>query len=1045
MGAVLKQKILLSTLFLLVFLDGIGQEGYDLKVEKPKKFENRSLGFEKTYTKKNSVPRKFIQGTVSHYNYFFNANRKLKSVVDAAKSAFTDDFTQLLPFYNYSLEATAANKDELDSVIYKSTAGIVLHDLRNGWVDNLYLLIGQAYFYKNQLDSAAITFQFINFAFAPREKDGYERIIASNASEGGNAFLISSKEKNNLGSRLLKEPPSRNDALVWMLRTAIERNRLGEAAGMIEALNMDPTFPDRLKPELAQMQAYYFYRQNIYDSAAFYLEKALPSAENVTETARWQYLIAQLYERSNQFEPALNWYLKARRTTVDPILDVYARLNAIRMNRQQQDDDQYIRQNIEDLYKMARREAYAGYRDIIYYTAGIMDKERSHFEGLIGSMNRSLKYNNSNTSLKNKTLQQLGDAYFETGMFVEAKAAYDSIQLPDPYLESVEVIAARKKALAPLVNHLAVIERQDSLQRIARLPEEERTALLARMVKEAERRQGKRRSSSEGSNVNVKEAAAANLFESSSGDWYFYNNNLKSKGFTEFQQKWPNRTNVDNWRRIAAINKQAGLVPAAEAMESTPDSTAQGIVTLESLLEKLPLTPEKLRMSDDSIKAALYGVGQVYQTDLEEYRKAITYYENFLSRYASASAREKEPVFNALYYCYWKLGMHDRANRIRDEIIRLYPGSPTTVRLMNPSQLRGPEQKEKEATRQYEAIYRQFIEGNFDQALAMKKAADSSFGNEYWTPQLLYIESVYHIKQRNDSTAIRALDEINLRFAESPLAPKAQLMKSVLARRNEIEDYLTNLQISRDADEEQTVDTTAAVTQPVEPPVAQTLVEAEPEKMDSLRAAGINVAIKPGEKNLANRDKLDKNITLKTTAPLPDSILQKWKAAEVQEIDAVKTDSVRKELTTVPVKRDTLATQTPAPLRFTRNGYTHEPGKEHLVLLIMDKVDPVYVSEARNAFARYNRENYYTQRIDLQQLALTEEIRLLVFRKFPDAAAAEKYASVTRQKAPREVVPWLPADKYKFLIISEENLKLLENNRDIAAYEDFINSAVQFR
>ena len=81
----------------------------------------------------------------THYNYYFNANNKLNAVVERAVMSNQDDYTKLLSFYPYSLQNTSTQKTELDSVIYKCTAGILLHDLRSDWVDNLYLLIGKSY------------------------------------------------------------------------------------------------------------------------------------------------------------------------------------------------------------------------------------------------------------------------------------------------------------------------------------------------------------------------------------------------------------------------------------------------------------------------------------------------------------------------------------------------------------------------------------------------------------------------------------------------------------------------------------------------------------------------------------------------------------------------------------------------------------------------------------------------------------------------------------------------------------------------------------
>ena len=156
--------------------------GLPYELKKPKKYENRRLPAEKTGEKKFTIPKRFMSGTTTHYNYYFNANEKIKEVIARAKAGHRDDYTQLLSFYNYTLDETSRFKGDLDSVIYKSTAGILLHDLRNSWIDNLYLLIGRAYYLRNTLDSAHITFQYVNYAFSPKEKDGYDIVIGSNAN-----------------------------------------------------------------------------------------------------------------------------------------------------------------------------------------------------------------------------------------------------------------------------------------------------------------------------------------------------------------------------------------------------------------------------------------------------------------------------------------------------------------------------------------------------------------------------------------------------------------------------------------------------------------------------------------------------------------------------------------------------------------------------------------------------------------------------------------------------------------------------------------------
>src|SRR3954470_22061137 len=113
-------RFLLTILIsLFCFVAANAQPGVEIEVKKPKKYENRKLASEKTGEKKFTVSRKLYQNTVTHYNYYFNANNRLNDLVNGVKSAFKEDYSQLLPFYNYTLEQTAQNKQELDSIIYK--------------------------------------------------------------------------------------------------------------------------------------------------------------------------------------------------------------------------------------------------------------------------------------------------------------------------------------------------------------------------------------------------------------------------------------------------------------------------------------------------------------------------------------------------------------------------------------------------------------------------------------------------------------------------------------------------------------------------------------------------------------------------------------------------------------------------------------------------------------------------------------------------------------------------------------------------------------
>lgn len=938
-------------------LDPFGKE------KKPEKFENRKLGSEKTADKKFTVPRNFYQNTVTHYNYYFNANNRVNTVIDRAKFSQKDDYATLLAFYPYTLESTASQKIELDSVIYTSTAGILLHDLRNDWIDNMYMLIGKAYYYRRDFDSALMTFQFINYNLFPRKRknDDDDRIVGSNTTS------IANKEKRNVLQKFTAIPPSRNDAILWLARTLIEQNEFAESGGLLNTLQLDPNLPKRLRNDLEEVTAYWFFRQGNYDSTAVHLEKALSIADNKQDQSRWEFLLAQLYEMNGNTDKASVYYTKASKHTVDPLMDIHARLNEAKMLRNSSNPKE-LDKAISNLAKMGRRDKFEAYRDIVYYAAGELSLQKPDTNAAIAFFSKSLKYNEGNINYKNRTYLELGDIAYSRKQYRLAAAMYDSLQTGnDSALDKrIALIQERKDALIRIATAITAIEREDSLQRIALMPAGERDDFVKKTVRKIRREQGFKDDGNAG-NFNIptfgnNTPQQIDLFASNNtkGDWYFNNSSIKSRGFSEFKSRWGVRNNLDNWRRKAAAEMAGNTQPlpgdpknpAGGNNSNAKNPAAGGDISYEVLMQDLPMTEEKMNNSNEAIATNMIGLAQAYQNDLEEYQLAADTYEAYLKRFPNRLLDGE--VYLNLYFCYTKLGNKNLADYYKGLLNSKYASSISAQKLNNPSAL-NPKAKNPEATKLYEDIYNLFIEGDFEKAMAEKKKADSLYGVNYWTPQLLYIEALHHVRNRNDSVAIAGLQTIINTNPTSPLREKAETMITVLKRRGEIEKYLTSLEVTR-AEENQlkAPETPKPVNKPAAPPV---------------------------------------------------------------------------------VPKDTVA-KVAAPL--TSGPFVMAPNSPHHVLMILDKVDQVYVTEARNAFNRYNRENYYGQTININKETLDTERSMLVITSFADAATAMLYYDKIKRNAAAEI-SWLPANKYSFLIITEENLQLLKTNKNLTGYKSLLN------
>ncbi|MFN8244008.1 MAG: hypothetical protein U0X40_08140 [Ferruginibacter sp.] len=791
---------------------------YDLfgKIKKPTQFENRKLGSEKMADKKFTVYRNVVQNNVTHFNYYFNANNKVNAVVERAKMSNRDDYSRLLAFYPYDLKGTSAQKNDLDSVITTCTAGILLHDLRNDWIDNMYLLIGKAYFYRQELDSAEMTFQFINYNLFPRKKHEEDnRIVGTTSAAVGSAISIANKEKRNILQKMTALPPSRNDAIIWLIRTWIEKGEYGDAAGLINTLQQDRNLPKRLRNDLEEVNAYWFYKQGIYDSSAVHLEKGLSNADDKEDKSRWKFLLAQLYEMSGRYDKASEYYTKAAKQTVSPLLDIYARLNEAKMLRDGSDAKE-LNKTIDKLVKMAHRDKYETFRDVIYYSAGQLSLKKPDTTQALGFFKKSLKYNENNLTYKNKAFLQMADIAYKRKEYRSAAALYDSLQTSDTTLaDRLDQIQTRKAALTKIADAITNIEKEDSLQRIAAMEPAARDLFVKALVRKLRKEKGLKEDASlaGGGDFNNpfsnSSGKSVDLFATneSKGEWYFNNSALKSKGFNEFKSRWGNRANVDNWRRRSAIEFNNAANNPTPDSKKTPDNksgnkgnTANPAdnpeISYDALMKDVPLTPEKLAASNETLASNLLELAKLYQNELEEYELAAATYEDYLRRFPQRLA-DGEPYLG-LYYCYSKLGNKEKAAYYKDLLQNKFPNSAAAQKL-NPA-VQNNNSRNGAATPIYDSIYTLFLEGDFEKAVAEKKKADSLYGENYWTPQLLYIEALYNVKQRNDSAAIAGLQALSSRYPGSPLKEKAATMIDVLKRRKEIETYLTNLQVTRDTD-----------------------------------------------------------------------------------------------------------------------------------------------------------------------------------------------------------------------------------------------------
>jgi tetratricopeptide (TPR) repeat protein len=992
-------KWTISVMALILNVTGLmAQPGTRIDLPKPEKFQNRVLKSEKTPDSRIPPVKRFQQNIVTKFNFHFNAENELNDAILAVRQSHKDDYTRLLTFFDHSPAEAEGQKAELDSVVIKCNNGILLHDLRNDWIDDLYLLMGKAYYMRNELDSAVYAFQYINYSFQPRTKAelGYEKTIASRIDGSKDAVSIASPEKKGLLPRVLHHTPVRNDAILWLLRTLIEQQSMNEAGGLIELLKNDRSLPARLQDGLSEMRAYWFYKSQQYDSAAFHLERALDLAPTPRERARTEFLVAQLHALSVNPAAAGRMYEKVVTHTTDPVMEAYARINSMNLLTASEDTT-LIDRNLNDLLKMARKSRYEEYRHIIYYAAAQLEMKRSHFPGAIYHLSNSIATNATDPALKNKTWLELGGLAFGRQDYRLARMSYDSIQTAELAAPDSQLVAERKPVLISLIYWLDQLATEDSLQRIADLPEAERKSYIRELSKKLRKAQGINEdeastSSSFVSPLADKDNEPVNMFAAneSKGEWYFYNAGLRNQGFRQFQSKWGKRPNIDNWRRLSAVNTQLNAAarglnppdmnpdaPAAAAAAQTAEAPPVDL-SEDGMMARLPLTPELRQASNDTIQSALFNLGRLFREELDDCDQSSRYLSSLLDRFPATPFVE-----SALYHlavCSKGRGDASKASFYRNHLSRLHPNSPLLQKIDDPGKAATMQTAERtEATRKYEEVYDRMLSGRFEEAFLLKQSADSSYGPKYWTDQLMYVEAIYHVSRRADSVAISRLEELRKRPG-SKLSAKAETLLDVIKRRQEIEDYLTKLEIKRYPED--------SLILPEEPVVIRKQERIEP----------------------------------KSTPMTPDSLKLAPAAPLVARIDS----------SLIP-RKDTLNLITRKP-----GSYYFQPADSQVVVMLLDRVDPVYRNEARIGLSGYHRSQFPDMGLTIRVDGFSEDVRLLLIEGFEDLASALSYIDQIRKVSPTELFPWMPADRYRYFPVSVPDLPLFMEKKDEPAYLEFL-------
>ena len=760
--------------------------------------EERPLPYEILLNKKYTLGRRAYQNTVSQFNYLFNAEEELKEMIQNARSQYVEDYSNLLSFYDYDLANIA--KNNIDSIVYRCNANIVLHDLRSNWVDDAYLLLAKAYLYHKNFDTAGSILQFINYSFDNQE-DGNNLPIGSNLRNSNGKFSIATKENN----RIWENANIRNESMIWQARNYLESNQINEGISLLELLKADANFPKRLQPFLYEQFAYGYYLMEMYEKAATNLIEAIPNAMDANAKSRWYFLIGQLWQKANNINKAYYWFNKASNYSPNPIIGVYATINLVSIQANKASSDwQVLAKNLE---RITKREKYKAFKDIIYFEMAKIALQYNQIQKANEWLITSVNYNLTNQNQKQRSFELLGEINYNNDRYGLAKVAYDSLNNVIKTNPQFVQIMLRKKWLATIEQEINNYQKEDSLQYIYSLPTE-----LQKKYAERWNQNTKAKLNSLTTIFNDKISVLNNLnyvsttpsnnnnlnyFKKNSGtDFYFENSATILQGKQNFIQKWGERPNVDMWRRktsTAVVNKLSKqltqninsdtLIKQLASIESAADTN--NIILIQNLTE--------YKASQIKWNKAALTVAQTFLLKLNDFNKAKEIYLKIINKNIDPITTERALLDLASQY------LHDGKKNISDSIIHI-----VTTQYPNGSfnQKKQAQLTEKNKNTAVEQIYKDayFLSqiGDWVELEKIVPNTNAALRNSKWSTPFEFVKVKMYAQQKQDEKAIVILDSIILKNKNDLIRDKAKNILQDIKNRKDTESNLSTLQIGKD-------------------------------------------------------------------------------------------------------------------------------------------------------------------------------------------------------------------------------------------------------
>jgi tetratricopeptide (TPR) repeat protein len=713
-------------------------------------------------TQKNTFMSRNYHSLTSHYNIYFNGIESYKKGIKKTQRSGKEDYSQLLPIFPSSTADNAsALAPDMERTIKKSSKVISYHSITakpkrkdreltekekafynkneyNPWIDDAYLLMGKAYFYKRDYFLAISTFRHIMQQF--------------------------------------DDPKVRTEAGIFLARTYLEQHNAADARKTLDPLLAERNIPGRLKSLLNATYTDYYIKQNQLEQAIPKMEDAVKYARGKQTVSRYAFILAQMYQKLGNADEATRLYTSVIKMNPPYELTFNAKINRASTININSSEPREIERQLE---KMLKDDKNKEYKDQIYYALGNIAFRGGREQEAISLYLKSARESVINPAQKGISYLTVADIYFGKNDYQRAQAFYDSAvtSLSNLY-PGYESISAKSRNLNRLVGFLTTVEREDSLQRIAAMSAAERNLLIDGIIQKIRQEEAKQQQEKTESQTNTmmyyQNEARFREDLNREGTWYFYNQTAMTFGQTEFRRKWGDRKLEDNWRRKNKTTVQFDngttqpIQPGQVIVDvAKPDNKSQAYY-----LKDLPLNDSLLAQSHHRIQTALFNLGLAYRDEFKDYPKAVSAFEQLNNRYPG---NENElGSYSQLYEINKETGNIAQSEHYRELILSKYPDSEYARMISDPDYFNRIHEQQKEVDRMYENAYSFYEKGDFPSAAAITGEALKKYPDHKLSPKFMYLNALARGRMTDMSAFKDMLDAVIAKYPDDEVATSAK-------------------------------------------------------------------------------------------------------------------------------------------------------------------------------------------------------------------------------------------------------------------------------